>query len=183
MEIFMTTGEKIRKIRKMSGMTQEELANKLSVTRQTISRYESGASVIDLDTAATLCRLFQISLDEFADNAQEEKKAVKNDEKISLKDMMNASRRIQQNTVVLLGGLFFIMIGVLAELFVLAIQSTTLSIEYMMYRYIATGEYAYAPVDYEKLMIPGFVLAGIGLILCGVCAFRKIKERQHEKNI
>jgi transcriptional regulator with XRE-family HTH domain len=176
----MTTGEKIRQIRKMSGMTQEELASKLSVTRQTISRYESGASTIDLETAATLCRLFQISLDEFADDAQEEKKAMKANEKITLKDMMNANRRSQQNTVVLLGGLFFIMIGVLAELFVLAIRSTTLSMEYMMYRYITIGEYASAPVDYEILMIPGFMLAGVGLILCGICAFRKIKEKQHE---
>jgi transcriptional regulator with XRE-family HTH domain len=180
-ETFMTTGEKIRKIRKMSGMTQEELASKLSVTRQTISRYESGASVIDLETAATLCRLFQISLDEFADDMQKEKKAMKTDEKITLKDMMNANRRSQQNTVVLLGGLFFIMIGVLAELFVLAIQNTTLSIEYMMYRYIATGQYAYAPVDYKTLMIPGFVLASVGLILCGICVFRKTKkEKRYE---
>jgi transcriptional regulator with XRE-family HTH domain len=174
----MTTGEKIHQIRKMSGMTQEELASKLSVTRQTISRYERGASAIDLETATTLCQLFQISLDEFANDMQEKKKAVKTDEKITLKDMMNANRRSQQNTVVLLGGLFFIMIGVLAELFVLAIQNTTLSMEYMMYRYIATGEYAYAPVDYKSLMIPGFVLAGVGLILCGICAFRIIKEKQ-----
>jgi transcriptional regulator with XRE-family HTH domain len=174
----MTTGEKIRQIRKMSGMTQEELASKLSVTRQTISRYESGASAIDLETAATFCRLFQISLDEFTDDAQVEKKAVKTEEKITLKDMMNANRRSQQNTVVLLGGLFFIMIGILAELFVLAIQNTTLSMEYMMYRYIMTGEYSSAPVDYGTLMIPGAVLAGVGLILCGICAFRKVKEKR-----
>ena len=38
----MDTGEKIRKIRKMSGMTQEELAEKMNVSRQTISKWEKG---------------------------------------------------------------------------------------------------------------------------------------------
>jgi predicted transcriptional regulator len=33
----MTTGEKMNKIRKMAGMTQEELAGKMNVSRQTIS--------------------------------------------------------------------------------------------------------------------------------------------------
>lgn len=72
----------------MSGMTQEELAGKLSVTRQTISHYESGISAIDLETAAAFCKLFQISLDELTDDVQEETQTVKNDAQITLKDMI-----------------------------------------------------------------------------------------------
>lgn len=48
----MNTGEKISKIRKMSGMTQEELAEKMNVSRQTISKWEKGTSSPDLETAA-----------------------------------------------------------------------------------------------------------------------------------
>ena len=40
----MNTGEKINQIRKMAGMTQEELAEKMHVSRQTISKWESGVS-------------------------------------------------------------------------------------------------------------------------------------------
>lgn len=40
----MDTGEKINQIRKMAGMTQEELAEKMNVSRQTISKWETGVS-------------------------------------------------------------------------------------------------------------------------------------------
>ena len=40
--IMMTLGEKIRSIRKAKGMTQQELAEKLNTTKQTIGKYEKG---------------------------------------------------------------------------------------------------------------------------------------------
>lgn len=40
----MNVGEKIKTIRKMAGMTQEELAEKMNVSRQTISKWEKGLS-------------------------------------------------------------------------------------------------------------------------------------------
>ena len=89
-----------------------------------------------------------------------------NEEKLSLQDMLKINRRLQRMTILLTGGLFFLMIGALAVLFINALRSTTLSIEYMLYRYIAVGEYAYAPVDYWQLLLPALLLIVIGLILC-----------------
>lgn len=40
----MTFGERIKALRKERGMTQEELAERLSVTRQTVSKWEQGVS-------------------------------------------------------------------------------------------------------------------------------------------
>ena len=40
----MQIGNKINQLRKLSGMTQEQLAEKLNVSRQTISKWESGSS-------------------------------------------------------------------------------------------------------------------------------------------
>jgi transcriptional regulator with XRE-family HTH domain len=68
MEIFMTTGEKIRKIRKMSGMTQEELANKLSVTRQTISRYTAITDGVESEVTEVTEQEYQELFEEYADS-------------------------------------------------------------------------------------------------------------------
>lgn len=40
----MDIGNRLNQLRKLSGMTQEQLAEKLSVSRQTVSRWETGVS-------------------------------------------------------------------------------------------------------------------------------------------
>jgi len=51
-------------LRRLKGLTQEELAEKLSVTRQTISKWETGESAPDLVKAKQLAEVFGVSLDE-----------------------------------------------------------------------------------------------------------------------
>lgn len=60
----MTLGEKISKLRTTSKMSQGDLAEKLNVSRQSISKWETNASVPELDKLIQLCDLFGISLDE-----------------------------------------------------------------------------------------------------------------------
>ncbi len=55
--------EKIFELRKKGGMSQEELAEKLGVSRQSVSKWESGASTPDLDKIVELSRLFEVSTD------------------------------------------------------------------------------------------------------------------------
>ena len=45
----MEIGNKINHLRKLSGMTQEQLAEKLNVSRQTISKWESDSTSPDLE--------------------------------------------------------------------------------------------------------------------------------------
>lgn len=66
----------------------------------------------------------------------------------------------------LISGLICLMTSILIIAFVAALRSTTLSIEYMLYRYIAVGEYANAPVDYLKLILPAILIGLIGILLC-----------------
>lgn len=56
--------EQLKKIRKNNNMTQDELANKLFVTRQAISKWESGDSTPDLNNLIKLTDIFNISLDQ-----------------------------------------------------------------------------------------------------------------------
>ncbi len=59
----MTLGEKIQKLRKQRGLSQEALAEKVTVTRQTISKWELNQSVPDLDFIVQLSDIFNVSSD------------------------------------------------------------------------------------------------------------------------
>lgn len=60
----MTTGQKIYEARKKAGMTQEELADRLNVSRQAVSKWESDIAFPETDKIIELCKLFSLSADE-----------------------------------------------------------------------------------------------------------------------
>ena len=64
-------GERLVELRKKHGYSQQEIADRLSVTRQTISNWECGQGAPALDKAAELAAIYQISLDELAGLADE----------------------------------------------------------------------------------------------------------------
>lgn len=57
-------GCKIRSLRKLNYLTQEQMAEKLNMTRQTLSNYELGKRIPDIFELIRIADLFQISLDE-----------------------------------------------------------------------------------------------------------------------
>ncbi len=59
----MTTGERIAALRKGRGMTQEQLAERLGVTRQSVSKWELDQATPEVGGAVALCELFGVSLD------------------------------------------------------------------------------------------------------------------------
>lgn len=56
--------EKIYTLRRSKGWSQEQLAEKLGVSRQSISKWEGGLSTPELEKLKALCECFQITLDE-----------------------------------------------------------------------------------------------------------------------
>ena len=60
----MTIGEKITHLRSTSGMSQEILADKLSVSRQSVSKWEMDQALPQIDKVLQICELFNISADE-----------------------------------------------------------------------------------------------------------------------
>ena len=64
----MKLGNKILTLRKKNNITQEELAEQLNVTRQTISKWELGETSPDIKQAKELSKIFKVSLDELVDN-------------------------------------------------------------------------------------------------------------------
>lgn len=60
----MEFNNKLYNLRKQKGLSQEELAGRLNVSRQTISKWEVGDSTPDMEKLIAISDLFEISLDE-----------------------------------------------------------------------------------------------------------------------
>ena len=65
----MKLSEKILRLRKARGMSQEELAGELNVSRQAVSRWESGSALPDAANLLQLSRLFGVTADYLLDDA------------------------------------------------------------------------------------------------------------------
>lgn len=59
----MNLGKKIMTMRNEKNLSQEQLAEKLNVTRQTISNWENGKFYPDIDSLVNLSKFFNVSLD------------------------------------------------------------------------------------------------------------------------
>lgn len=62
---MQTIGKKIYTLRKQAGFSQEELAFKLNVSRQTVSRWEMDAMQPNLENVRQLCEIFNVGADYF----------------------------------------------------------------------------------------------------------------------
>lgn len=70
--------ENIKKYRKQKGMSQEEMAVRLNVVRQTVSKWESGISVPDADILVQISELLGVSVSQLLDIEEVEDKNQKN---------------------------------------------------------------------------------------------------------
>lgn len=61
---FIQVGKKLAKYRKENNMTQDDLADKLFVTRQLISKWEKGIGVPSLDVVIELSKIFKVSIED-----------------------------------------------------------------------------------------------------------------------
>ena len=89
----MKFSEKIENLRKSKGMSQEALAQKLNVTRQTVSKWELDQTTPDMNKLIEISKIFGVSLDELVNNVEtnnssnsyKESAIEKNNKKISIR--------------------------------------------------------------------------------------------------
>ena len=70
----MDIGEKLFELRKGKGLSQEEVAEKLNVTRQTVSKWETNQSTPDFDKIMPICELYGITTEELLTGEKPEEK-------------------------------------------------------------------------------------------------------------
>ena len=69
----MDFNNRLYQLRKQKGLSQEELANRLNVSRQTVSKWEVGDSTPDMEKLIAMSDLFDVSLDKLVMGKEEEK--------------------------------------------------------------------------------------------------------------
>ena len=60
----MTFAEKLKSLRKQASMSQEQLAEKLGVSRQAVTKWETDTGIPDIENIKSISSLFDISIDE-----------------------------------------------------------------------------------------------------------------------
>ncbi len=165
----MELGKKIYQLRKLSGMTQEQLAEKLSISRQTLSKWENGAGMPDVESVVRLSVLLQTSLEELLleeSDGDGNKTVEKKGTQITLEDMVRINAHNRRMNLLLCSGFLFLAIGILLTGFERMLESAAVSLEYILYRYMVTGNYEAAPMNYGGLLIPAILAGAVGVVLC-----------------
>ena len=72
----MTFGEKLKKLRNDNGLTQEQLADKIFVTRTAISKWETDKGFPSIDSLKAISNLFNIKIDDLISDEDIENKKI-----------------------------------------------------------------------------------------------------------
>lgn len=125
--------ENLKTLRKQKGFSQEELASRLHVVRQTISKWEKNLSVPDADTLIRLAEILEVSVSELlGSKIENENGNVTNDvaeqlsrinEQLAMKN--RRSRRIWKTIVIILATIFLLSVFIIMFLSVPDLNNST----------------------------------------------------------
>lgn len=142
----MNFGENLQNLRKISHISQEELAEKLNVSRQAISKWESNDCYPETEKLLKICELFNCSMDTLL------KGKIGNSNSSSKKEYDDIMSRFSKGVSI---GLFLILIGVTILLSVIGIIPN----ESLKEKYIITG--VVITLIFTLFALPIFILRGI----------------------
>ncbi|MBQ8884938.1 MAG: helix-turn-helix transcriptional regulator [Clostridia bacterium] len=129
----MTFGEKLKKLRTDNRLTQDELAEKLYVTRTAISKWETNKGFPNIDSLKLISNTFQISLDELcSDEAFENKK---------LQEAQFARKMYYCAVAAFLATALFAILSVTLSIKYLNIGSFFGGVAYMVFAFLSKPKY------------------------------------------
>ena len=99
----MEIEKKLKDARANARLTQEQVAEKIMVSRQTISNWENGKSLPDIISIMNLSDLYQISIDELLKGDKRMKEKLEKDEKVAR----------ENKRIILITALLFIVVGII----------------------------------------------------------------------
>lgn len=111
----MNIGEKLFELRKEKNLSQEEVADKLNVSRQTISKWETNQSTPDFDKIIPICELFKISTEELLTGKKTEEEERKNIEepKVTKEEVRRKSAEVVSTSIfIYVASVAFLMVAI-----------------------------------------------------------------------
>ncbi|MBR3673307.1 MAG: helix-turn-helix domain-containing protein [Clostridia bacterium] len=185
----MSLSENLQNLRKIKNMSQEELAEKLNVSRQAVSKWESGNGYPETEKIITICDIFDCSMDELVKGKiSEDIKSEKNNYDLI---MTKTSKGIAIGvTLILIGvsimltilglapneqaenqysliGVIAILIGVVFAVPLFIINGTKVD-DFKKKNPVIANVYSEDELDEGKSKYTKFIALGISIILIGV---------------
>ena len=96
----------LQKLRKKENMSQEALAEKLDVTRQSVSKWESGASYPEMDKLISICKIFNVDMDTLV-NGDVDIGNIDKETSINTKDILDKFNTLMKKIVCLFESMSF----------------------------------------------------------------------------
>lgn len=182
----MNFGENLQNLRKQHNLSQEELADKMQLSRQSISKWESGSAYPEMDKVLALCNIFHCSLDELI---QGNLKTTNSSLKHQYNQIINKFSRslalaiglILFGTVILIAassyGAPYTNYGLVGFLLLVAIASPIIVLygiklaDFKSKHPILDNFYSEAEVDNYNVTFAKLIAAGVAITLVGLVCF------------
>ena len=191
----MSLAENLQFLRAREGITQEQLAERMDVSRQSVSKWESGASFPEMDTLLKLCDMFHTDMDTLLRGSVEQ--SLSEDTAGYDRFMTSYARKVAGSVSAIIAGaalmiLLHLRIGDMLSaavfMLVVAIAAVVLVASGMeeenfrkQYPVITDFYTEKQKADFHRRYI-WYIAGGVGAILCGVVlmilAFSVIPERE-----
>ena len=159
----MTLAEKLTQARKAAGLTQADVAAKLNVSRQAVSRWETGEAVPDTEKVIQLSRIFHVTTDYLLLDIDEAPQSAAPAENNRETEQRAAEKRMKRQSMRMHFGWFLLIFGIIslsATLVAAGLYAQTLT-EW----WTTLGRYGTALFD-SWILAPFIVSAA--LTLCGI---------------
>lgn len=167
-EFNMKFGEKLYKLRKDNSMSQEKLAERLSVSRQAISKWEQNVAVPDTDNIVLISKFFQVPVEYLLFDKYDSVDQIKRTEQKDSLQGEKTTHKCNSTTTIIIGFILLLVAVVMSFVF----QFLSLQIK---------GECFSNALEYLK-HLPMILLVGLGVGLVGIGVYKKRSESRANSN-
>ncbi len=144
-------GERLLELRKEKKLSQEEVADKLNVTRQTISKWETDQSTPDFDKIVPLCELYGITPNELFIELKEKEPSKKVKPIFDFEEEMKKSNKKAKGIAISILLYFISIVWIMIAIPVLNMNPIVASALFLLICGLATGIIVYVCIRYKKI--------------------------------